>query len=461
MPDRASATGAAFAFGPSAAHHVFLHSRVSPARCAQLTPAIFPMLWTYLGAALILMVIARLAFGLVVARAGGAGERAAAGARVCAVRGEPGAAARTAPPAGGDAAVVERIPEICRPPQGAGVRQRLFLFPVAARHQAAAGVQARPVPHLPAAESARRRAARALLQPERPAACRLLPGDHQRAGTDAAGGFVGGLSSSYFHDRIKEGDIVDVRAPAGNFFLETTDADRSCSSAAASVSRRSTACSPRSSTSAAGARSGCSTGCATGRNHDLQAGPRDPRARQSPHQPAHLLFRWSESDEHGEDYHVQGRVSVELLRRTLPSNNFRFYYCGPGPMMEALSAGLKGLGRPRKPPALRGVRRLERPAAQSPARGGRTRASRRSDGHVPEKRRHQHLGRHARLAVESRGAGGHRHRVGVAGRGNCGTCVVALHAGEVGYVHAPGVPLEARTCLTCLAHPKGDVTLDA
>ncbi|MES1195102.1 MAG: 2Fe-2S iron-sulfur cluster binding domain-containing protein, partial [Opitutus sp.] len=45
--------------------------------------------------------------------------------------------------------------------------------------------------------------------------------------------------------------------------------------------------------------------------------------------------------------------------------------------------------------------------------------------------------------------------------GNCGTCVVALHAGEVGYTHAPGVPLEARTCLTCLAQPKGDVTLDA
>src|SRR5246500_3283614 len=31
-----------------------------------------------------------------------------------------------------------------------------------------------------------------------------------------------GLSSSYFHDHLREGDIVDVRAPAGGFHLDST-----------------------------------------------------------------------------------------------------------------------------------------------------------------------------------------------------------------------------------------------
>ena len=45
--------------------------------------------------------------------------------------------------------------------------------------------------------------------------------------------------------------------------------------------------------------------------------------------------------------------------------------------------------------------------------------------------------------------------------GNCGTCVVAVQEGEVRYIQPPGTPPEARTCLTCIAQPKGDLVLDA
>jgi ferredoxin len=45
--------------------------------------------------------------------------------------------------------------------------------------------------------------------------------------------------------------------------------------------------------------------------------------------------------------------------------------------------------------------------------------------------------------------------------GNCGTCAVALQWGEVNYVQPPGFPPEARTCLTCVAQPKGDIVLEA
>ena len=45
--------------------------------------------------------------------------------------------------------------------------------------------------------------------------------------------------------------------------------------------------------------------------------------------------------------------------------------------------------------------------------------------------------------------------------GNCGTCVLAMQSGEVAYIQPPGSPPEARTCLTCIAQPKGNVVLDA
>jgi hypothetical protein len=45
--------------------------------------------------------------------------------------------------------------------------------------------------------------------------------------------------------------------------------------------------------------------------------------------------------------------------------------------------------------------------------------------------------------------------------GNCGTCLVTMHEGDVTYVQPPGMPPEGRTCLACIAQPRGDVVLDA
>jgi len=45
--------------------------------------------------------------------------------------------------------------------------------------------------------------------------------------------------------------------------------------------------------------------------------------------------------------------------------------------------------------------------------------------------------------------------------GHCGTCVVAIKAGEVDYVAEPAVAVEPGTCLACLAVPRGTLVLDA
>ena len=271
-------------------------------------------------------------------------------------------------------------------------------------------------------------------------------------------GMPAGLSSQYFHEQVCEGDIIDVRAPSGQFFLEPSDPDPVVligggigvtpiySMLATLVHQRSRR------------PIWFFYGIRNRRDHIFKQALA-MIARDNPHFNLRICYSRAGADDlHGTDYQVQGRVTVELLRRELPSNNFRFYYCGPGPMMEALTTGLREWGVPEAHLHFEAfgpssVKRLSLATAEfapnAPAmvtfrKSGLTRAWDGAQGSLLE------LAERAGIAITS----GCR-------AGNCGTCVVALHAGDVIYVQPPGIPLEARTCLTCLAHPKGDVTLDA
>ena len=45
--------------------------------------------------------------------------------------------------------------------------------------------------------------------------------------------------------------------------------------------------------------------------------------------------------------------------------------------------------------------------------------------------------------------------------GSCGTCITAIKSGDVVYNIEPGSEPEDGSCLTCIATPKTDLTLDA
>jgi ferredoxin-NADP reductase len=167
-----------------------------------------------------------------------------------------------------------------------------------------------------------------------------------------------------------------------------------------------------------------------------------------------------ENDREGEDYQVRGRVTIDLLRRELPSNNYRFYYCGPGPMMEDLTQGLRQWGVPEahlhfETFGASSVKRVSRvTGGPESARGAFCQVSFRKSG---------------RILAWSEGSGSLLELAEQAGiaiasgcrAGNCGTCLVAMQSGDVTYVQPPGLQPEARTCLACIAHPKGDLELDA
>ena len=275
----------------------------------------------------------------------------------------------------------------------------------------------------------------------------------------APDGSTAGVSSGLFHDVIQEGDILDLRAPAGHFWLEPNESEPVVligsgigitpvlSMLATLVHQQSR----RPIWFFYGVRN---------RREQLFAPEFEAMLRELPQINLRICYSQPEpGDRLGVDYHIQGRITLELLQRELPSSNFRFYYCGPGPMMEALTGGLKTWGVPDShlhfeafgPVSVKRVG-LAPGATPAPAKTHLV-TFRKSARSLPWDGVHAtllDLAEHAGIALPS----GCR-------AGNCGTCAVALQWGEVSYIQPPGSPPEARTCLTCIAQPKGDIVLEA
>ena len=163
-------------------------------------------------------------------------------------------------------------------------------------------------------------------------------------------------------------------------------------------------------------------------------------------------------DEIGKDFQHAERVSVELFKRLLPSNNFEYYICGPPPMMESVTKDLKEWGVPDslvhfeafgpasvkktipKKPEMETLSKVD----VSFSRSGKTLSWDSSIGTL----------------LDLAEANGIVMDFGCRA-GSCGSCVTALKSGEVDYPEPPSAGPEDGTCLTCVAVPKSSLVLDA
>ena len=269
-----------------------------------------------------------------------------------------------------------------------------------------------------------------------------------------------GLSSGMFHDVIQEGDLLDLRAPTGNFCLEPNESDPVVL-IGAGIGVTPVFCMLTTLVHQKSRRTIWFFYSVRHGRERLFAAELEALMRDSPHINLRLCYSQPDPDDRlGEDYQIRGRISPELLQRELPSSNFRFYYCGPGPMMEALTSGLKQWGVPDGhlhfeafgPLSVKRVGLVPQATASTPATTPLV-TFRKSACSLPWDGTHAtllDLAEHAGIVIAS----GCR-------AGNCGTCVVAMQSGDVSYIQSPGSPPEARTCLTCIAQPKGNVVLEA
>jgi uncharacterized protein len=273
-----------------------------------------------------------------------------------------------------------------------------------------------------------------------------------------------GLSSNFFHDSINEGDIIDVKAPSGHFFLDMTKHTPIV------LIGGGIGLTPVLSMLNAVVESGSTRevwffyGLRNSKEHVMKEHLERIAAENTN---VHMCICYSgpgDDDVEGKDYQYAERVSVELFKKILPSNNYDFYMCGPPPMMGTVVPALEEWGVPEKqvhyeafgpatvkktPKAAEAIADLKEASASAAvevvfAKSGVTAVWNSDASTILD------------FAEENDVAIDFGCRAG-----NCGTCITAIKSGQVEYEIEPGATPEDGSCLTCCAVPKSNLTLDA
>jgi len=274
-----------------------------------------------------------------------------------------------------------------------------------------------------------------------------------------------GLVSNFFHDQVNEGDIIDVKAPSGHFFLEATK-----SHPVVLIGGGVGLTPVLSMLNEIVAREWHSEvwffyGVRNGSEHIMKDHLNDIA---NSYENVKLFVCYSdpaEGDVEGEDYHVQGRVGVELFKEILPSSNYHYYFCGPPPMMSSLFEDLREWSVPED--------HLHYEAFGPATVKKKQEADEQADEGAGEAKSEANFtvtfAKSNKTAQWSSAAGSlldlaEENDIDIefgCRAGNCGTCVTAVLGGEVDYLSEPGEMPESGSCLSCVAVPKGNLTIDA
>lgn len=266
-----------------------------------------------------------------------------------------------------------------------------------------------------------------------------------------------GLSSSYFHEQVREGSRLLVKVPAGHFYLDEA------SSLPVVLVGGGIGITPmlsmlESLLELPGAREvWLYYGVRNGREHVMKE---HLEALAAAHANFHLHVCYSRpdvDDVEGVDYRHHGHVDLALLRATLRLARYQFYVCGPRPMMESLvpalrdwgvseediryeSFGPASLNRHEVPETI--LLNTAKPAAVTFSKSGRVlNWDNAADSLLA-------FAEANGIAVES----GCR-------AGSCGSCQTRLEAGTVQYKQQADADVMPGHCLLCIGVPDGDLTL--
>ncbi len=274
-------------------------------------------------------------------------------------------------------------------------------------------------------------------------------------------GIPPGAASTYFNDTVREGDILNAKAPSGHFYMDTSkDAPVVLMGAGVGITPI-LAMANQIADSGSKREAWFFFVCRNGQEFMLRQDVE--RLRKVENIRIFVCFtKPAPGETKGRDYDRDGRLSIALLKEVLPSSTYDFFMCGSGPFMKDMYDGLIEWGVPDGrihfeafgPASVKRVAtaKVGSPAAEAAPAGGKVTFAKSHVDAVWD-------GTAANL-YELAKANGVRIDYGC-GAGSCGSCVVAVKSGEVTYKDPPGFAVEAGSCLACVGCPKGDVVLDA
>ena len=266
-----------------------------------------------------------------------------------------------------------------------------------------------------------------------------------------------GLVSNHFHESINENDILDVKAPSGQFYLDI-HAKGPVVLLAGGVGITPVLSMLNALVEIESQREIWFCLGVRNKKEHIMKEHLEKVAKENPNVNLQVFYSSpTETDFKEKDYHIEGRVKVSSLINLLPSNNYDFYICAPPPMVEDLRNDLAAWGVPKTSIHFEafGPATVKKCTTNSESKDlPKIDVSFTKSGKVfpwdPKLTSLLELAENNGIPLDS----GCR-------AGNCGTCLTAIKSGEVSYVGEPGSLPEEGSCLACIAVPKGDLTLDA
>ena len=271
-----------------------------------------------------------------------------------------------------------------------------------------------------------------------------------------------GRSSNFFHDQVQLGSLLQVRAPAGHFHINHSDAPVVLVGGGIGI------------TPMLSMVNWCFAGqparevwlfYGVRRRQELMA-QSHLEALADMHPNFHLHFCFSDADDIAaldSKYQRHGRIDIDLLRRLLPLKPHHFYLCGPTPMLESMVPALEDWGVPDArihfeafgPASVKRKSAAQEPAAATPIQS--------ADGAVLVT-----FAKSGKQVMWQSGSGNllaFAESQGIAvdsgcRAGSCGSCQNTIRSGEVSYREAPDFDPEPGTCLMCVCTPQTPLTLE-
>lgn len=269
---------------------------------------------------------------------------------------------------------------------------------------------------------------------------------------------VFGKVSQYINDRLSVGDEVELKCPAGDFYLDLED-NRPVVLLSGGVG-----ITPMMSMIETLLETGTSRevlllyGSRNGPDHIFKNRIETLVRNHSNLSVLNCYSHPVPGDRSGDDYQVKGWVSVDLLKKILPSNNYHFYMCGPPPFISTIYQDLTEWGVSENSIHMEAFG----PASVKRKKKEKTMSFQSSEVKVQFTKSGTTVdwtGDHDNLLDAAEDAGldldsGCR-------AGSCGTCEARLVSGTVQYPDGDPDGMEPGMCFPCVAKPASDVTLDA
>lgn len=159
-----------------------------------------------------------------------------------------------------------------------------------------------------------------------------------------------------------------------------------------------------------------------------------------------------------------GRLTAKEVLRVCGDKNAQFMFCGPGPMLEAMQQGLTENGVPESMitvEAFEAIQKVKEAEDKKPAGGGTASGANEVSVRFAKSHKDGICDANNRFILEAAEAVDIEIESGCRS-GQCGTCLVKILKGSVGYEQTPGFgPLEPGQALACVAVPENGVEIDA